>query len=157
MNIKQKIIKWLGGEKKLDLEEVYLNNQHFFELRLLKDFVGYIPKDVSEPTLNIFKDHGEAMERWTLWQSWYINGRYINDPKHIEFSHGMMVYLKMLNTMAKLQKKNFQPAVRQVQNEEVVASSFIDKALEGLKEFQDGNTKNNQTNQGSQGTENAEV
>ena len=64
-------------KKKLDLEKIFNEHKFEFELLLLKDFTGYIPKDVQEPVLKMFKEYGEDFERWTLFQSWYVNSRAI--------------------------------------------------------------------------------
>lgn len=123
--------------EKPDLEKIFNENKHYFELLLVKDFVGFIPKDIQEPALNIFKEGGEQFERWTLWQSWYINRKAINDPIKITFYNGMMVYLKVLNTLARVNKKNYQPTENKVV-EESVASSWVDDALADVKGFQEG-------------------
>ena len=103
-------IKNLFHKKPLDLEKIYNENKHYFELLLCKDFVGYIPKEIQEPVINnFFKEYGEQVERWTMWHSWYINRKALNDPQKITFYAGMMVYLKVLNTLAKVNKKNYQP------------------------------------------------
>lgn len=141
--------------KPLDLEKIFEEHKHHFELLLIKDFVGYIPKNVNEPALKIFEESGELFEKWTLWQSWYINTRAMNDPVKIGFYNGMMVYLKVLNTIAKVHKKNYQPEVRNMK-EEIVEPSFIEKALSGIKEFEDG-IKNNKTNKESEADENVET
>jgi hypothetical protein len=132
--------------KKLDLEKIYEENKFEFELLLIKDFVGYIPKDIQEPALNIFKEYGEVFERWTLWQSWYVNRKVINDPLKITFYNGMMVYLKVLNTMARTFKKNAQPQSKAPQ-EEVVATSFLESALEDLDFFRKNVNKKPESNQ----------
>lgn len=153
--MKNKIFNLFKEKKiKLDLDKIYEENKHYFELLLVKDFVGYIPKDVNEPALKMFKEYGEIMEQWTLWHSWYVNRRAMNDPIKISFYNGMMVYLKVLNTMARINKKNYQPEKKQVE-EEIVATSFLDSALEDLKEFQNG-IKDYKRNKDSS-TENTEI
>lgn len=134
----------LFKKKPLDLEKIYEDNKHFFELLLVKDFVGYIPKDINEPALKMFKEYGEQIEKWTLWQSWYINRRAINDPVKITFYNGMMVYIKVINTMARTLKKNYQLEIRETKSEEV-ATSWLESSLEDLKLFKDG-VKNNKGN-----------
>jgi hypothetical protein len=47
----------------------------------------------------------------------------------------MMVYLKVLHTMAKTFKKNAQPQSKAPQESEVVATSFLESALEDLDFF----------------------
>ena len=128
-------------KKKLDLEKIFNEHKFEFELLLIKDFTGYIPKDVQEPVLKMFKEYGEDFERWTLFQSWYVNSRAINDPLKITFYNGMMLYLKTLNTMAKINKKNSQTPRPQIKQEEVVATNFLEEALQGVKAFTDNINK----------------
>ncbi len=153
MKIKIKILEYIYHKNtkffqdktpKINLEKIYEDNKDFFEAQLVKDFTGFIPKEVSEPTLRAFKDYGQDFERWTLWQSWYVNRRAINDPLKITYYAGMMLYLKVLNTMARTNQKNYQPNLS-VQNEgnKKVEVPFIEKALEGLDEFNKGINKKN--------------
>src|SRR5580692_955677 len=100
-------------EQPLDLDKIFDANKEYFELLLVKDFVGYIPKEISEPSLKIFQEHGEMFERWILWQSWYINRKALNDPLKIPFYNGMMVYLKVLYTMARLHKQTYKDKPKQ--------------------------------------------
>ena len=140
-----KLFKTKKQDKPLDLEKIYNENRHEFEMLLIKDFVGYIPKDVNEPALKVFKEFGEVFERWTLWQSWYVNRRAINDPIKITFYNGMMLYLKVLNTMARVNSKNYIPIIKpKIVEAEVGASNFIDDALKGVSEFLEKNVKSNQ-------------
>lgn len=151
--MKNKILSWIYSknssffEKKVlgniasisfsekELENIFTRYEYFFELLLIKSFTGYIPKDVNEPSLKFFKEYGEQMERWTLWQSWYVNRKALNDPLKVPFYNGMMVYLKILNTVAGIQKKNAQPKMNMKQEELVVEPSYIEKALQGIDEF----------------------
>lgn len=136
----------------LNLEKIYSEHKYEFELLLIKDFVGYIPKDVNEPVLKMFKEYGEIFEKWTLYQSWYINTRAMNDVVKIPFYNGMMVYLKVLNTMAKIHKKNFQPPQSKDNGEVGVAASVIETSLEDLKFFKD-NVNKTKSAEGNQDTE----
>ena len=140
--------------KKLDLEKIYNDHKFEFELLLIKDFVGYIPKDVNEPALKVFKEFGEVFERWTLWQSWYINTRAMNDPIKLALYNGMMIYLKVIHTLARVNKKNYQPPQPVAQGE--VATPWIDEALSGLKQFNEG-VKNDKGNKDSETKSIAEV
>ena len=139
--------------KKLDLEKIFNEHKFEFELLLIKDFIGYIPKDVQEPALNMFKEYGEQIERWTLWQSWRINGKAVHDPLKITSYEGMMIMLKVWYSLAKTFKKNAQPQANPQQ--EVVATSYLDSALEGLNYFKaNAKNKNNQAdkNESTQST-----
>ena len=144
-------IKNLFHKKPLDLEKIYNENKHYFELLLCKDFVGYIPKEIQEPVINnFFKEYGEQMERWTMWHSWYINRKALNDPQKITFYAGMMVYLKVLNTLAKVNKKNYQPEPKKMPEVEV-GTSWIQETLDDIKYFTDNVNKTNQADKGTEG------
>ena len=69
----------------------------------------------------------------------------------------MMVYLKVLNTIARVNRKNYQPDIKRV--EQIVELPFIEKALNGIKEFQDELKKNqiNKSESGSSENSQAEV
>lgn len=140
-------------ESKINFEELYDDNSHYFDILSLKQFIGYIPKSVNEPALKIFEDYGEAVEKWTLWQSWYINRKLINDPLKISFYHGMMMYIKVLNTMSRIHKKTYIMPTSTEQDDKKVESPWIDKALEGIAEFKSKLKEKNENDKGDQSTE----
>ena len=148
-----KVLKNVPPEK-IDLEKVYEENKKYFETLFVKDFIGYIPKEVNEPALKAFENNGDAIEKWILWQSWYINRKALNEPVKILFYSGMMVYLKVLYTLANANKKI--PTVY-VPREEKVEQSFLDKALSGVDDFRNNfNKKDGNTNQGDKNANNEE-
>jgi hypothetical protein len=118
--MKNKILNWIYKNNKkffenkiLDLDTVFYENKEYFELLFIKDFTGYIPKEVTEPTFKIFEEYSEMFERWTLWQSYYINRKVMSEPMKIPFYNGMLIYLKLLNTIAKVSKKGYVAPTRQ--------------------------------------------
>lgn len=154
--VKNELIeKDLTDIKRADLTELFENNKHFFELLLIKDFVGYIPENVNEPALKAFEDNGDAIEKWILWQSWYINRKALNDPTKILFYNGMMVYLKVLYTLANVNKKFKAPVINRQDTK--VEIPWIEQALSGVQSFttdfkkQDGN--NNKRDKNAQNEE----
>jgi hypothetical protein len=142
-------------EVKLDLEKVYEEHKHTLELLMVKDFIGQIPKEINEPALKIFESQAEMFEKWILWQSYYVNRKVINDPVKIGFYNGMMVYLKVLHTIARVNKKDY-TAPKKVESKEVEIP-WIDKALQGISEFKN-DLQNNKTNSTkTEGTEDTKV
>lgn len=115
-------------------------NEHklFFEDLLVKDFIGKIPKEVNEPVLKFFSDQSEMVQRWVLWQSHYLNRRALHDIARIPHYDGMMVYLKVLFSIAERGKKgpveNPRPE-KPVQQEE---RPLVEKELEVLENFKRG-------------------
>ncbi len=91
-----------------------------------------------------------------MWQSWYINRKAINDPLKITFYSGMMVYLKILNTLARVNKRTYQPS-QSVSPEIKVGASMLDDALEGLKEFNEKLNENNKSNKSSENAKDYEA
>lgn len=146
MEVEEKIrltqeIQILNGkfERHCDLSWVYETNKDFFEQKLVESFTGFIPKDVSEPTLKIFEDHSELLQRWILWQSHFINKKSLHDQAHLEKYGGMMIYLKVLFLMAEQNKKR-QPAIRKPIISEP-EPSFLEKAMAGVDEFKEYGSK----------------
>jgi len=143
-----KILNWkIEKVKPLDLEKIFNEHKYEFETLLVKDFIGYIPKEINEPTLKVFREFGEQFEKWTLWQSWYINHKAIRDPLKITFYDGMMVYLKVLNTMAKTNKKSSFVEAKGNIGDKKVEAPYIDAALSGIEEFKNNVNKNYKANQ----------
>lgn len=148
LQLKEANNEWARNSLKTseNLEKIYDENKHIFDLLVVKEFVGHIPKEVSEPILKIFEDQGEMFERWILWQSWYINRKAMNDPVKIGFYNGMMVYLKVLYTIANVNKKSYVPTkpVQEFKSE----IPWVDKAIDGVNQFRKA-YENNKTNQNS--------
>lgn len=143
--MKNKILSWIFKNNEeffqknvihppIDLEKIYAENKHIFELLLIKDFTGKIPKDVTEPALKIFEEHGESFERWILWNSYYINKKAVNDPLKISLYSGMMIYLKVLHVMSMTNKKTYTPKLQSISKEEV-ETPWIDKVLTDINDF----------------------
>lgn len=156
MNIKSRILSYLYEKNTsffirkieyLQLKElteknlikVYEDNQTFFENLLVSNFTGFIPKDISEPTLKIFEDHAELLQRWILWQSFTINKRALRDKENLEKYDGMMIYLKVLFLMAQANKKQDNPIRKNINR--IPESSFLEKAMQGLNDFKEGYDK----------------
>lgn len=144
-------------DSKIDLETLYDDNSHFFDTLSLKEFVGYIPKNINEPALKIFEENGEAIEKWTLWQSWYVNRKSQQVPLRPEFWNGMMMYIKVLNTMSRIHKKTY-IIPQQEKDDTKVETPWIDQALQGISDFKKGIEKQNENkdNKGDQSTEGSE-
>ncbi len=139
-----------------NLEDLYEKNKHFFELLLVRDFVGYIPKDINEPTLKIFEEYGDIFEKWIMWHSWYINRKAMNDPMKIPFYSGMMVYLKVLFTISSTNKKNKTPDIKPEDTKVDKKKSSIEEALEGISQFKIGveKLKQNESDKSDEDAEN---
>ena len=138
-------------KKKLNLEKIYTENKEFFESMLVREFVGYIPKNMEEPVLKIFSEHAELMQRWVMWQSWYINKKCLHDPLKLTRYDGMMVYLKVLFLMAESNKK---PVVKNEVTTEVKEKEkpWVEVALDGLNDFI-SSIKENESNKGDKNAE----
>lgn len=119
--------------KEEELESLYRKNKSVFEGFLVKDFIGFIPENINEPTLKIFEDHAEIFQRWIFWQSWYINRRSLHDKENIEKYDGMMIYLKVLFLMAEANKKA-KPTIRKPISSKP-EQSFLETAMQGVDDF----------------------
>lgn len=124
--------KLLDNLEEKSIESLYDKHREKFEQLLVRDFVGFIPKDVNEPALKIFEDHAESFQKWILWQSYYINRKALHDPLHIPKYDGMMIYLKVMHLMAEANKKKWVAPV--IQNNTEVEIPWIDKVLQDLED-----------------------
>lgn len=149
---REKVLENLNNK---DFEKLYTDNSHAFDLLSLKEFVGYIPKDVREPVLKVFEEYGEAWERWTLYQSWYLNKKMMADPAKQVLYYGMLMYVKNLHTLANIHKKPYvKPATVGEENE--VDVPWIEKALADVEYYKDNFGKKDESNKGDQ-TDQAEA
>lgn len=143
---REKVLKSLKND---DFEKLYTSNSHAFDLLALKEFVGYIPKDVREPILKVFEEHGEAWERWTLFQSWYLNKKMMADPAKQLLYYGMLIYIKQIHTMASVHKKTYIKPPANTDEEEVDVP-WIDKVLADVQHYKDNFKKKDEINKGDQ-------
>ena len=127
-----------------ELEKVYLDHKSFFESLSVKDFIGYIPNDINEPALKAIENQGEIFEKWILWQSYYVNQKAINDTQNLLKYQGMMLYLKVLHVISKVNKK-LKPSV-EIRKETSVEVPYIESALEGIRDFKHGLQSNKNRN-----------
>ena len=89
------------------LRFIYKRYETKFQDFMVESLVGYIPKDVHEPTVEFLKQGSEKLEKWLLFQSYQINRRAITDFKNTERYQGMLVNIKtfLLISAAKQQKE----------------------------------------------------
>lgn len=137
------IDKMYEDSKKIDLDKIYNDNKDFFQDMLVREFVGYVPKDVNEPTLKFFADNAAMFQKWILWQSHYINRKSIHDPMKIFRYEGMMVYLAVLHKLTSA-STNITPLDVAPTKEKEPETPVVEKELEALREFKNGiqNLKN---------------
>ena len=145
---------FLKNAEKDDMISLYEQNKEFFEELLIKEFVGYIPTNVTEPALKIFEEHAELFQKWIMWQSYYINRKALHDPVHIPKYDGMMIYLRVLHLMAENNKKA--KPITQTSVNQKVEQPWLDKALEGISEYkklyEDSKTNPSAENEDNQDT-----
>lgn len=142
---KSKISKYyIKGMKDKALTQVYRENKEFFNQVITEDFVGYIPKSVKEPVLKIFSEYAEPFQRWLLWQSHLINKKSLHDKKNLERYDGMMIYLKILYTIADMNKRFETPKQAQpiTTDEKVEEVSWLENALSEINQFKTDVKKN---------------
>lgn len=122
---------------KENLENLYNENKDFFQDMLVREFVGYVPKEINEPTLKFFSDNAAMFQKWVLWQSHYINRKAMHDPLKLPRYEGMMIYLKVLHTIASANKSVVSPDAPP-EKEQPKEVPVIEKELEALSAFKDG-------------------
>lgn len=133
-------LRTVQTKQDIDLREIYNAHKSEFESFLVEDFTGYIPKEISEPTLKIFKEHGESFQKWILWQSYYINKKALNDIPNLQKYNGMMVYFKVLHYLAETQKSGVVKPTETVVEKE---TPWVEKAISGVEEAKSIYAKNN--------------
>ena len=128
---------YIQTPEKPNLEKLYNENKEFFQELLVKEFTGFIPKDVNEPVLKFFSDSAQMIQKWVLWQSWYVNRKSIHDPLKLPRYEGMMVYLAVLHKMASVSTNIVYPDTPPSPEKEKEAP-LVEKELEALKNFKQG-------------------
>lgn len=120
-----------------DLEKLYNENKEFFQEMLIKEFVGYVPREVDEPVLKFFSDHAPMIQKWLLWQSWYINRKAMHDPIKLMRYDGMMVVYAVLYKMVSV-STNIIPSEKPPEKQSEPEIPLIDKELDALQNFKSG-------------------
>lgn len=142
-HVKQSVLEDLY---KQSIEELFEQRKELFESLFIKDFIGYIPKEITEPALKIFEEHGEMFQRWVMWQSYYVNRKALHDQQRLQVYDGMMIYLKVIYLMAEANKKKWVPPKRTTTSSEPEIP-WLDKALQDVNFFKEnhGKTKDKTT------------
>lgn len=141
---REKVMKDLKPAE-VDLRDLFNTNKEYFESLLVEDFIGYIPKNINEPALKIIGEYGEALQKWILWQSWGVNRKALHDTNRLQRYDGMMVYLKVLHTLAEKNKSSVKTTTSHAGNQ-TVEVPWIDKALGGLEKFREINNEKKDNN-----------
>lgn len=130
--------------EKPNLEKLYSDNKDVFQELMVKEFVGYIPKEINEPTLKFFSDNAGMIQKWVLWQSWYVNRKSIHDPLRLARYEGMMVYLAVLHKLANASAGIPIPDAVPPKTPEP-EMPMVEKELSALNDFRNGFKKSEDT------------
>lgn len=109
------------------LKFLYNRYETKFQDFLVESMVGYIPKDVHEPTVEFLKNGSEKLEKWLMFQSYQINRRAMTDFKNTERYQGMLVNIKTFLLISAAKKQ-----VRITKDKEVKKEK---DPLEGVQKF----------------------
>lgn len=120
-----------------DLENLYNENKDFFQEMLVREFVGYVPKEINEPVLKFYADHAPMIQKWLLWQSHFINRKAMHDPLKLPRYEGMMVVYTVLFKLASA-STNIIPSEKPPVKENEPDQPLIEKELETLAGFKEG-------------------
>lgn len=147
-----KIIDNLSGKiTPEEMRQAYSNNKEFFYDLFMEEFLGHIPVSVKEPTITIFRDHAEQLERWLLYQSYYVNRKAIRDKDNIKFYDGMMIFLKIMYVMSSVNRSDKALLPKPKNVPETPEKPWVDTALESLKDFRNGFNKTSEDSKASEG------
>ncbi len=89
------------------LRIVYNRYKRIFYELFVEEFIGEMPKEVSEPAMNFLMGSREKMEKWIFYQAYWVQRRGVSEGinrRKDEIYMGMMVYLKMLLVICSLAK-----------------------------------------------------
>jgi hypothetical protein len=95
------------------LRYIYTRNEKLFNDFLVESIVGKIPKDINEPSIDFIKNGGEKLERWIMYQVYYLNRRMVADPKGAERYQGMLTNLKFFLVLASTRKKEVKTSIEE--------------------------------------------
>lgn len=169
MKLNPKLLKKILTDNRDFFEKEILNDaqltvefdkrKSFFDNLYVRDLIGYIPASLNEPSLKIFQEYGEVLERWLLWQSWYMQRASMKNPARASFYDGAMLYIRVLHTMASTHKKS---GMSVEYSAPTPNKPWVESALSELEEFKKGmkeygNNKGDQAanSQGTARNENA--
>lgn len=85
--------------KRKFLKFLYYANKQAFHDFLIEDFVGEIPREVQEPALTFLANGKIILQKWVLFHAHLLQRRIVVEPKAIERNQGMLLYLKLFQTL----------------------------------------------------------
>lgn len=130
--MKRKLIKVLYNLYKRDVLDV-----------VIEDFHGEIPNKVSDPALNIIGENRQKVDKWILYQAYYLQRRIASSKGAMERSFGMLLQLKIMRTMlygeemdqeSKQRTNKMQKDAKSYQQKRGQEST-LDKDLQGVDKF----------------------
>lgn len=114
------------------LKFLYNKYEKQFQDFFVESLIGYIPKDVNEPAIDFLKQGSERLEKWLLYQSYYLNRKAINDLKNAERYQGMLLNIKFL-LIVSAQKRKQKQYVKEEKKESIDPMKGVETFLKGEK------------------------
>jgi len=120
MNNMKKIIKLL-----------YRRYPKVFYECVVSDFLGTIPKAVTDNALGVFEERREKLQKWFLYQSFVIQRKAVSDIRKADFYLGMLTNIKMYLTL--IENNEFQKPKEEVKK--VVEKPDNSKEISAVEKF----------------------
>lgn len=120
--------------KKLFLTYLFNNNKQFFEELLIDELIAKTPSATEEPALTFLSNGKEKLEKWLLYQSYFLQKRSASDVKNSFLYQGGLLYIAVFLKLISQKKKKHDDII--VNGEEVITpEQKIAGAVKGLKEI----------------------
>lgn len=122
--------------KKEFLKWIYASNKEFFYNEFVEEFLGDIPKGVSEPSMQFLANGKDKLEKWCLWMAHVLQRRIQTDKKEIDRNEGMLLMLKLFLTLVVQARKPKATTVGKAEEGEKpeTPEQIIDDWVKGIKE-----------------------
>lgn len=79
--------------KKIVLSYLFYKYRDFFEEKMVEEFMAKTSDEVKEPALDFLAHGKQKLEKWILFQSYFMQRKAVNDISKAQFYQGAMLYL----------------------------------------------------------------
>lgn len=111
------------------LDYLYNKNKQYFEEKIISELMLKTPPIVEEPALDFLSQGKERLEKWLLYQSYYLQRKSVADVNNAQFFQGAMLYISIF-----LKVINQRKAVKTTEVKKVVDDREI-KSLDAISEL----------------------
>ncbi len=123
------------------LRYIYKRYKGQFEDFFIESLIGKIPDSINEPSIEFLQNARDGMEKWLLWQSYFLQKRQVNATKEDAMRiEGMLLYIRII--MSIIYRKGKAPSASTEVKEDASPYMGINEFMKIREEEKKSTTEN---------------